>query len=83
MERKPCSSEELVEDIICFTVAIWKTTTHNVNSKILVEFRRCQGQILKMFDHLVSWERNTFLEIGISERILSFFKLSVGPGEDR
>ena len=64
-------------------MAVWKTTAHDVNSQILVEFRGCQGQILKMLDHLVSWERDALLEISVSEALLTIFKLCVGPGEDR
>ena len=83
VEREPRPSEELIEDVVSFTMAVGQATAHDMYTEILVEFCGGDGQVFDMLHHLESWEGHTPLEIFISKVALAISKLCICPGEDR
>ena len=83
MQRKPRSSEELVEDIIGLTVTVRKSTTDHMHANILIEFGSCHGQVLEVLDHLEARVGHTSLELFVAENLFAVTTLCVSPGEDR
>ena len=83
VEGEPRPPEELIEDVVSFTMAVGQATAHDMYTEILVEFCGGDGQVLDMLHHLESWEGHSLLEIFISEVALAFRELCVRPGEDR
>ena len=83
MEGEPRPPEELVEDVVGFSMAERQAAAHDMHTEILVEFCGRDGQVLDMLNHLESWEGHTPLVIFISEVALAISELGVCPGEDR
>jgi len=49
VKTQPCSTEELVEDVIWFTITVGKTTANNMYTQVLVELSSSESQIFKVF----------------------------------
>ena len=82
MERKPSSSEELIEDIVGFSMTVWKSTTDHMYANVFIEFRRGHGKVLEVLDHLEARVGDTSLILVVGEHTLSTFTRSVSPSED-
>lgn len=60
MEGNPCSSEELVENVILLAVTVKETRANDVHIHHGVGFAQGKGCLFNLFQALVFWKRHTF-----------------------
>ena len=66
MQRNPCSTEELIEPIICLAKPVDQAAANYMDAEFLVELGCAECHIFDVFHLLELWERDTGGKVGIS-----------------
>lgn len=80
VQRDPSAPEEFIKAVVSLTVSINQAAANDVDSELLVEFRRAHRQVFNVLRLLEPRERYAFAEVSISECTSAF--LSVSPGRN-
>ena len=85
VQGEPSPSEELIENVVCLTMAVWQPAAKNAHFDVLVELRRSHGQVLQVFHNLEAGVGNATLILVIRQDLCLSIAIAQGvrPGEDR